>query len=420
MREGLATPGHRARIGRAPRAVAVALLALLAAAAYPVAGATPPAPSTHSKPAVRKAGLAKPATRRPAPRALSPADAQRLATSARSLEEMGGYTRATEALRQLRSRVAPDGDLELALAIDEARSGDLDSARVRLWGPLLTAALADTLPVTRRQPYAWQREPRWLNGRFDGWHWYVARARAEVAAALGRWGEAHAAAILAVAARPMAGKEWLVLAISAAHDGTPGEAQLAAEMARRLDPTLPEAQYLAGLLDWRAGRRNEAQAGFRAAVALDSTYRDAAIALVRSRLPGAAPDTLPTALLVGAREAGLLTSPVRPKLEEFVQMDSPALIVKRGPSQVPESLTTQVRRLDLILPVLVDERGRAVLNELPWFSPATLPAPVVSALLAGLPEWRFSPARRNGAAQRVWAAVQYSYRPSDSTRAGKP
>jgi hypothetical protein len=52
-----------------------------------------------------------------------------------------------------------------------------------------------------------------------------------------------------------------------------------------------------------------------------------------------------------------------------------------------------------------------VLHELPWFAVNQLPAPVLSALLATLPEWRFKPAMKLGQAQRVWAVVQFSYKP---------
>src|SRR6185369_6108405 len=142
----------------------------------------------------------------------------------------------------------------------------------------------------------------------------------------GRWHEARQAAEVAVAARPLAGKEWLLLAVCAGREGDRGAAETAAARAAVLDPTLPEARYLAGLFAWRGGRRAAAQSEFRAAVALDSSYRAPALALVRSRLPGAAPDSLPAEFLTGVREVGMLTSPMGPKLEEFVQMDTPASI----------------------------------------------------------------------------------------------
>ncbi len=78
---------------------------------------------------------------------------------------------------------------------------------------------------------------------------------------------------------------------------------------------------------------------------------------------------------------------------------------------MPDSLGAAVQPLELNLPVLVDEHGRAVLHELPWFAPSRLPAPIVSALLASLPDWHFRPAVRLGEARRVWAVVQYSYKP---------
>jgi K+-transporting ATPase ATPase B chain len=72
---------------------------------------------------------------------------------------------------------------------------------------------------------------------------------------------------------------------------------------------LPEAQYLVGLFEWRAGRRGDALRRFTAALALDSLYEPAVRARQRMRFfPGAAPDSLPGVFLTGSREAALLTS----------------------------------------------------------------------------------------------------------------
>jgi tetratricopeptide (TPR) repeat protein len=340
---------------------------------------------------------------------LTEAQVIELAKTARGLEELGAYSRAAESLRQLRANTAADADLDLELALDEARSGHADSAAALLWTPLMERALADSLPAARRHEYPWQREPLWLNGHFDGWNWYIARARAEVAATLGRWDRAHEAAIACVAARPLAGKEWHILAVCAGRDGQPGEARLAAHYATSLDPTLPEAAYLSGVHEWRASRRAQAQALFRAAVALDSTWQLPALALVRSRLPGTPADSLPTALLTGVRAVGLLTSPLGPKLEEFVQMDLPATILHRGEPHMPDSLMAHHAPVTLDLTVLVDERGRAVLHELPWFEQTELPAAAVAALVGSLTDWRFRPAMKDNAPHRVWATVEYNY-----------
>ena len=181
-----------------------------------------------------------------------------MAREARTLEELGAYGQATDRLRQLRRRVPPDADLELTLALDEARSGDVDSAAARLASPLLEAALNDTVPLERRHEYPWHPEAEWINGRFDGWYWYIARARAELAAASGRWREAADAARLCVAARSLSGKEWLILAVCAGRAGSLDEAAAAAERAVFLDASLPEAHFLRGLYEWRAGRRGAA------------------------------------------------------------------------------------------------------------------------------------------------------------------
>ncbi len=414
---------HRAGDGWHPRArglgLAVAGLLVLAWMAAPLGAATtapappgaaahPSLPSPKPKPAPRApAGGAK---RSGAPAASRKSPAQAAADS-RSLEEVGAYGQAREALRALRARVAPDADLELALALDEARTGQLDSAAARLWSPLLTRALVDSMPLARRIPYPWLHEGSWTNGRFDGWHWYVARARAEVAATLGRWSDAREAARQAVDARERCGKEWLILAVCAGRVGDLEEAGRAAHTAAWLDPTLPEAFYLSGLYDWRAGHHAAAQQAFRAAVALDSAYREPALALVRSRLPGVQPDTLPAELLTGVREVGLLTSPARPKREEFVQVDVSPTIVRQEILPLPDSLRGRVALGEIYLPILVDERGRAALHELPWSNADQLPDPVLRIVLESLREWRFTPAVRLGKPQRAWANVRIRLNP---------
>ena len=400
---------RRARRARPPAAaLALALLPAALLARGPAA-ATAPAPATAPAHATPKPAPA-PATRA-APKGTREKSPLQMGADARELEEVGAYGQAREVLRQLRRRVAPDADLDLALAIDEARTGQIDSAAVLLWSPLLTRALADSMPVTRRIPYLWQREGAWINGRFDGWPWYIARARAEVAAALGRWADARDAARQAVAAHPRAGKEWLILAVCAGRLGDLAEAERCARTAAWLDPTLPEAQYLGGLFDWRAGRHAAAQDAFRAAVALDSSDRVAALALVRSRLPGAAPDTLPAELLTGVRAVGLLTSPERPKPEEFVQMDMPATIVNEVVLPLPDSLKARIPPVEVYLPILVDTRGRAVLHALPWNPPERMPEAVLHVMLEGLTQWRFNPAVLHGQPHRSWANIHISYKP---------
>lgn len=398
--------------------VVVALLgtALLAAprtGACAVAGATGSAPQTGtttrstSKPAAT--GTAK-APVRPAPRTAASAagakSTRQLAADTKTFEEIGAYAQAAGTLRQLRGRAKPDADLELSLALDEARSGQVDSAAARLWSPLLEQALADTLPLTRRTAYPWDKSGYWLDGRFDGWSWYIARARAELAAAQGRWEVARDAARLAVAARMQSGKEWLVLSICAGHAGDAAESERAARVAAALDPTLPEALYVTGLYDWRAGRRLVAQDAFRQAITLDSSYRAPALALVRSRLPGTPPDSLPGELLTGIRAVGLLTTPERPKLEEFEQTDTQASILQQESIRLPDSLKASMANVQLYLAILVGENGRAMLHNLSWFKPGVMPDAVLRPTLESVTRWRFSPAIKHGQPCRMWANVQ--------------
>jgi tetratricopeptide (TPR) repeat protein len=391
---------------------ATAALMLLGAAAAATTGA-PAGTTTPGHPAPKPKTAAKPATTaKPAAKGTGAAKSPlQQAGDARAFEELGAYAQARDVLRAVRGRAAPDADLELALALDEARSGQLDSAAARLWGPLMSKALADTVPRARRVAYPWVREGLWVNGRYDGWNWYIARARVEVAAALGRWEAARQAAQRAVELHGRSGKERLMLAIAAGRAGDPAACEQAAREAAWLDPTLPEAHYLVGLFEWRAGRRMAAQQAFRTAVALDSSYSPAAFALVRSRLPGTAIDTLPSGFLTGVRGMALLVSPERPKREEFMQMDTPASIVRQEILPLPDSLKGKFSKLDLYLPIVVDEKGRAVLNEIPWSTEESLPDPLLRIILESLLNWRFNPALKNGQPRRAWATVQVGYQP---------
>ena len=347
------------------------------------------------------AAFAAPAPR--PPQASAPSEQARLA---KMLEDDGAYESAAVTLRALRARVAPDADLDLALALDLARAGAPDSARSLLQGPNLSAALADSCPPARRRPYG---PTATRCGRTDATRAGAGPSRGRgpkwtPGSAAGR--RPRAAARLAVTERPLAGREWLVVAVCSGRAGDLAGAERQARLAAYLDPMLPEAQYLVGLFEWRAGRRGDALQRFAAAVALDSLYEPAVRARQRLRFfPGAAPDSLPGVFLTGGREAGLLTSPVRPKLESASSLDRGAVVLQRTMVPVPDSIQVEIKPLRIILPVLVDERGRAVLCELPWLPPGDLPAPLVAVLLQSLPGWRFAPAERFGQPVRGWTSV---------------
>ncbi|HEV2104463.1 MAG TPA: hypothetical protein VGU27_01950, partial [Candidatus Eisenbacteria bacterium] len=326
----------------------------------------------------------------------------------------GAYGLAAARLRALRGRVAPDADLELFLALDDARSGRADSAWARLHGPVLAAALADTAGVARRVDYPFQHEAWLLNGRFDGWCWYVARARAELALDRRAWREAMAMAGRCVQARPLSGDDLLLLAVAAGRAGDDSLAEAAAGSAVYLAPALPEARYLYGLWAWRRGRRSAAADQFRAAVALDSAYRAPALALTRLLLPGLRPDSLPGSFLTGPRACAMLTSPERPKLEEFVQFDTQPVVVTNASTPPADSLRRAmhlVRPLQLYVQVLVSEGGRPLLAELPYASEAVLPPAVAQHVLAEIATWRFVAPTRFGRPQRAWATVEYDIQP---------
>jgi len=392
------------------RGFATGLLAALSfAAAVAVAATTAPAPGKAAAPA--KPASAKPAAKvTPKPKAPEPDNPASIASDARTREDGGAYGLALERLRELRALVPQDADLELAIALDEARSNLPDSAWARLNGPVLSAALADTGGPPRWRDYPFQREPFWLNGHYDGWYWYIARARAEVALRLQRWDDALAAARRSAYARPLAGKEHLLLALCLAHAGQTAEARFEAARAIRLDPMLPEAHYLDGLLAWRTGDRAGARAAFRAALASDSLYRAPVLALSRLLVPGLAPDPLPTNFLSGIRRAAELTSRVRPKLEEYVQYDQLATLYGQPTRAVPESLQRAMgmtKAIRLYVTVLVDERGRVVLNELPWMPAGSFPEELVDQVLRDAARWNFRPAYKLGQPRASLASVEY-------------
>lgn len=324
--------------------------------------------------------------------------AQTAANEARQLEEMGAWSAAAAKLRALRVLVPPDADLELWLAVFEARSGDLDSARIRLGGPVLTAAASDTLPDHRWTDYSWKKSTTWTDGRWTGWHWYLWRARAEVAASEGRWSDALMAIRRAIGARPVDGKDWYARALCEARLGMTAEARTSLERAAALDPSLPEVPYLAGLLAWRAGNRTEAQARFRAAIELASGFREPTVALLRARMPGSAPDTLPGQFLSGARTAGLLTSSDGPKREAFVRTQVAPNLISREPTAAGGG--------GAMVPVqlLIDREGRVVLSELPYLPVSS--AEAVGAALATMPRWRYAPAIVDNIPSPAWVATE--------------
>jgi tetratricopeptide (TPR) repeat protein len=356
--------------------------------------------------AARSAPPAATVSSYPPDRPLTPIEIVR---EARDFEDHNAYPKALVSWRRLRALAPLDGDLELATALDEARAGQIDSAAARLADRVLSDAAMDTLPVSRYRSYAAGRESLYVNGRFDGWHWYVWRARAEVAMAHARWDEATQAARRCVAARPVAGKEWLLLAVCAGRAGFADEARAAAQKATVLDATLPEAHYLAGLWAWRDGRRPEAQAFFRAALTADSTMSPAALALVRMRLAGSGPDSLPTAFLTGKRAAGLLTSASGPKLEEFLQLEQVQILAHRQDPVLPDSLKTRLLSQRFLVWLLVDDEGHVVLNDLPWSTADGYPAPVLADLLKNLAAWRFLPGKLEGMPRASWVDIQYAF-----------
>jgi hypothetical protein len=392
--------------------VAMTWCLALAAPAPPAKTGASPKPGA-AKPAAAKATTAKPANGE-AGMSMKPID---IATRARVFEEQGAYASALAELKHLRSVEGPDADVELAVALDEARVGQLDSAWTRLYSPILEQALADSVGDLRRTEYPFQREGMWVNGTFDGWYWYIARARAELALARRDWPGMLSMASRAASARPLSGKEALLVALAAGHSGDEAYSEAAAAWAAFLEPWLPEAHYLSGIWAWKHGRRAEARSRFEAAAALDSSWRDPVLALSRLALPGARPDSLPTRFLTGVRACAILTSPRRPKQEEFVQFDRTPMLVFNPQTQPPDSLLAEMnlkKPTQLYLQVLVSERGEPLMAELPYVTENKVPAGVVNHVLNQVGSWRFMAARKFDKPQRSWASVEYVVKPAGS------
>jgi hypothetical protein len=65
----------------------------------------------------------------------------------------------------------------------------------------------------------------------------------------------------------------------------------------------------------------------------------------------------------------------------------------------------------MIMTILIDERGRAVLHELPYSSQSLFPEPLVRLVLGSVPKWRYHPAMKFGQARRTWANIQLDLTP---------
>ena len=394
--------------GRAIAFTTCGVLVMFAWASLAIAHA-PGAASGSSKATGRRtprpaAAAARPAHESTASVASDPEAAKRavqLARDVRADEELGNYALAAEALHSLRGFAPTDPDLELALALDLARGGRVDSAAALLYDPVLSTALTDTLARPHFEVYGWRHEMTYFGGRFDGWYWYIARARLEVEATRGRWPEALAAARICVRSRPLAGIEWYLFALCAARGGAYQEAGPAAEKAARLAPMLPEAHYLAGVLAWRGGRRLAAQSEFRSAIEMDSSYREPAVALARVRLPVPA-DSLPSRLLGGLRQAELLTSSVQPKYDEFIELSRQAVVTRRVDVTIPDSLAGRFKPVVVTPLVLFDAHGQPVIHEDRWADSTSAPEAIVGLVSAAVHGWEVQPALKFGNPQPLW------------------
>ena len=113
----------------------------------------------------------------------------------------------------------------------------------------------------------------------------------------------------------------------------------------------------------------------------------------------------------------MVTSPRRPKQEEFVQFDRTPMLVFNPQSQPPDSLLALMhlkKPTQLYLQVLVSEKGAPLMAELPYVTDSKVPAGVVNHMLNQIGNWRFMAARKFDKPQRSWASVEYVVKPPGS------
>jgi hypothetical protein len=65
----------------------------------------------------------------------------------------------------------------------------------------------------------------------------------------------------------------------------------------------------------------------------------------------------------------------------------------------------------LYVTVLVDERGRVVMNDLPWLSPEQFPVSLLADVLDEARLWKFRPAVKLGRTRTSYATVEYQLNP---------
>jgi hypothetical protein len=70
-----------------------------------------------------------------------------------------------------------------------------------------------------------------------------------------------------------------------------------------------------------------------------------------------------------------------------------------------------MKPVQLRFSALIDERGRAVLNELSWMPPDALPDEALQLTFLSVADWRFRPGTRLGQPYPVWVPLQVTYDP---------
>jgi hypothetical protein len=94
----------------------------------------------------------------------------------------------------------------------------------------------------------------------------------------------------------------------------------------------------------------------------------------------------------------------------FTQNESAALLIRRVTTADMDTsglVLKNLRRVRLTLMILVDERGRAALIDVPEYTANDIAPAKVSGIIATLPGWRFKPAMRGGRPAPSWVGYEF-------------
>ena len=126
------------------------------------------------------------------------------------------------------------------------------------------------------------------------------------------------------------------------------------------------------------------------------------------------PDSLPVRVLLGKRATLLLTSPLRPKAEEYAQNDQLPTLLGVPKLVLPDSLRAGLhlaKPLQLYVVTFVDETGAPVTSDLPYMPQGLLTDAVIARIAEMTSHWRFKPAVKLSHEVRAFATVPVMVEP---------